>query len=136
MKIFLTAAIFVVAGLVSRPAQAQEFPNWPLSATCDNADLQCPRFEQRARGEASGVWNTLPPKVRENCLNEVEALEPSYRLLSDCLALAMQESLKNQQRNPEGGDVVHDTPAAKTEAETTTETETTTGTEQAPTKAQ
>ena len=132
MRNFLTVVIFATAVFVWHPAQAQEFPSWPLSATCNTADLHCPRFEQRARGEISGVWNTLPPKVRESCLSEVKALEPSYRLLSDCLAIAMQESLKNQQRSPQGGEVVHDTPAAKTESETITETVT----EQAPTQAQ
>ena len=126
MRNILTVAILAAAAIASRPVQAQDFPNWPLSAICNTADVHCPRFEQRARGQVSGVWNTLSPKVRENCLDEMKALEPSYRLLGDCLALAKQESLKNQQRHPEGGEVVHDTPAAKVETETITETETAT----------
>jgi len=114
---FLTIASLIAAAIFAGPAQADDFPNWPLSATCNTADLQCPHFELRARGQISGVWPTLPPEARSKCLDEVKALEPSYRLLEGCLTLAMQDLLANQQRHPEGGDVMHDTPKAKSEAE-------------------
>ena len=117
MRNILTIASLTAAAIFAGPALANDFPNWPLSATCNTADLQCPRFEQRARGEISGVWPTLPPEARSKCLDEVKALEPSYRLLQGCLTLAMQDLLTNQQRHSEGGDVMHDTPKAKSEAE-------------------
>lgn len=117
MKYVFVASLLAAAALLPRVAQALDFPDWPLNATCDTTDLQCPRFEQRARGEVSGVWRTLPPQVQEKCLSEVKTLEPSYRLLGDCLALEMQELLKNQQRRADNGEVVYDTPKAKVAVE-------------------
>lgn len=119
MRSLFLAALLATTALAARPAQAVEFPDWPLNATCNTADSQCPRFELRARGEVSGVWRTLPPDVQNKCVDEVKALEPSYRLLGDCLALEMQELLKNQQRKEENGEVVHDTPPAKVAVEQT-----------------
>ena len=117
MKYLFLATLLAVAASFAGPAQAVTFPNWPVSAACDTADWQCPQFERRARGKVSGVWRTLPPEVQKKCIDEVKTLEPSYRLLSDCLALEMQELLKNQQRRADNGEVIHDTPKAKTEAE-------------------
>lgn len=114
-KIIAVIAFSAAASLASA-AHAQEFPSWPLSATCDTAELHCPRYEVHARGKVSGVWPSLPPKVRTQCLSEIRALQPSYRLLHNCLANAMQELLKNQARNPPTGKVVHLTPKAKPKA--------------------
>ena len=111
-------AIMALSAFVplSTPAQAQDFPNWPLSQTCKSGDSSCARFEQFARGQISGTWNTLPPKARAACVAEAGGVEKSYRLLQFCLANAMQELMKGQQRNPEGGKVVQLTPMAKTPA--------------------
>ncbi len=117
MRYLLLATLLAVAASFAGPAQAEKFPSWPLNATCDTADWQCPQFELRARGKVSGVWNTLPPDVQRKCIDEVKTLEPSYRLLGECLALEMQELLKNQQRKADDGEVVHDTPKAKVAVE-------------------
>ncbi len=117
MRSLFMATLLAATALSAPPAQAVEFPDWPLNATCNTTDWQCPRFELRARGAVSGVWKTLPPDVQTKCINEVKALEPSYRLLGDCLALEMQELLKNQQRKEDDGEVVHDTPKAKVAVE-------------------
>jgi hypothetical protein len=79
-------------------AQAEEFPAWSYSQVCNTSELHCPRYEAHARGKVSGVWPTLPPEVRKQCLDEIRALQPSYRLLHNCLANAMQELLKGQNR--------------------------------------
>lgn len=113
MKRILAILTMSVALLFSVAAQAQDFPDWPLSATCNTSNSHCPGFEARARGEVSGVWATLPPKLRTQCLGEVKALQPSYRLLNSCLAIAMQEHLRDQHRKPPTGKVVHKTPMAK-----------------------
>jgi hypothetical protein len=113
MKKILAIMAFSVAMQLSGIAQAQDIPKWPLSATCDTSELQCPRYEVFARGKVSGVWATLPPKVRQQCLDEIKALQPSYRLLKSCLANAMQLLLRDQHRKPPSGKVVHMTPKAK-----------------------
>ncbi len=98
----------------SGAAQANDFPNWPVSATCKSGDSSCVPFEVFARGQISGTWNTLPPKARTACVSKTVSVEKSYRLLQSCLTNAMQELLRGQQRNPEGGQVVQLTPMAKT----------------------
>ena len=100
----------------SGAAQAQDFPEWPLRSICNTGELNCPRYEVHTRGKVSGVWASLPPEVRKQCLGEIKALQPSYRLLKSCLANAMQELLRDQHRKPPSGQVVHKTPAAKTPA--------------------
>ncbi len=101
----------------SGAAQAQDFPGWSLSKTCKSGDSSCVRFETFARGQISGTWKTLPPKVRAACVAETGGVEKSYRLLQGCLSNAMQELLRDQHRKPESGQVVHLTPAAKTPQE-------------------
>ncbi len=98
----------------SGAAQAQDFPGWSLSKTCRPGDSSCVRFETFARGQISGTWKTLPPKVRAACVAETGGVEKSYRLLQGCQSNAMQELLRDQHRKPESGQVVHLTPAAKT----------------------
>ncbi len=100
----------------SGAAQAQDFPGWSLSKTCKSGDSSCVRFETFARGQISGTWKTLPPKVRAACVAETGGVEKSYRLLQGCLSNAMQELLRDQHRKPPSGQVVHNTPAAKTPA--------------------
>jgi hypothetical protein len=97
----------------SGAAQAQDFPEWPLRSICNTGELNCPRYEVHTRGKVSGVWASLPPEVRKQCLGEIKALQPSYRLLKSCLANAMQELLRDQHRKPPSGQVVHKTPMAK-----------------------
>lgn len=97
-------------------SNAAEFPNWRLSETCKPGDSSCVRFEQLARGQISGTWKTLPAEILAGCVIETKSVEKSYRLLQSCLANAMQEILKDQQRSPEGGDVVQLTPMVKTPA--------------------
>ncbi|MFQ5626527.1 MAG: hypothetical protein ACE5FM_07740, partial [Methyloligellaceae bacterium] len=78
-------------------AMAQEFPAWSIAQAC-KGDVTCPRFELLARGQVSGVWKTLPPKLLASCTAETAKVDKSYRLLQACLANAMQELLKNQQK--------------------------------------
>lgn len=97
-KMIATLALCATMPLAGT-ALAQEMPSWPLNAACSAGDDACPRFEQRTRGQVSGVWATLPPKVRSTCVSETEAIEKSYRLLYDCLANKMQEHIKGQARH-------------------------------------
>jgi hypothetical protein len=111
-------AVLAISALMPFPgdAQAQDFPGWSLSKTCKTGDSSCVRFETFARGQISGTWKTLPPKVRAACVAETGGVEKSYRLLQGCLANVMQELLRDQHRKPPSGQVVHKTPAAKTPA--------------------
>ena len=85
--------IIVLAGLsIALPfaaAAAQDLPKWPTAAACSPGDDACPAFESEYRGQVSGVWNTLPPDIRGKCLEDTARIEPSYRLLYDCLANEM-----------------------------------------------
>ncbi len=110
---FLTVIAFSAATALGGAAQAKDFPNWPSSLTCKPGDGSCARFEIFARGQISGTWKTLPPGARAICVTETAAVEKSYRQLQECLANAMQESLKNQQRKAAGGEIVQLTPKAK-----------------------
>jgi hypothetical protein len=96
MKKFIAAFAIAAALPLSDAAFAQDLPDWPLSETCNPAEFNCAKFETFARGQASGIWGTVPPKVREQCIGEVGALQPSYRLLYDCLANKMQELMRGQ----------------------------------------
>jgi hypothetical protein len=109
-------AVLAISALMpfSGAAQAQDFPGWSLSKTCKTGDSSCVRFETFARGQISGTWKTLPPKQRAACIAETEEIGKSYRLLQGCLAIAMQELLRDQHRKPPSGEVVQLTPAAKT----------------------
>lgn len=98
MKKMIAILAFCAAIPLSGAAFAQDLPSWPLSAACSAGDDACPRFEQRSRGQVSGVWATLPPDVRSACISETEAVEKSYRLLYDCLANKMQQHITGQAR--------------------------------------
>ncbi len=98
MKRLLTIVAISVVVPLSGIAQTEEFPAWSNSQVCNTGELHCPRYEAHARGKASGVWATLPPEVRKQCLDEIRALQPSYRLLNNCLSNAMQELLRGQHR--------------------------------------
>lgn len=111
-RLFAVIALSAVMPLAGA-AQAQSFPDWPLRQTCKSGDNSCARFEQSTRGQISGVWKTLPPKQRANCVAETQKIEKSYRLLQNCLANAMKELLRDQHRKPPSGKVVHMTPKAK-----------------------
>lgn len=89
-----TAIILALAFCYAAPAQAQEFPSWPASATCASAEVNCAMYERHARGQTSGVWTSLPPDIREQCIRETEEIQPSYRILYDCLATEMQRLAK------------------------------------------
>lgn len=93
MKKLLAVMAFALAVPVSGGAQAQDFPSWSLRAMC-KGDVTCPRFEQHARGQISGVWSTLPPDARSSCMAETEKVDKSYRLLMDCLANEMQRRVR------------------------------------------
>ncbi|MDH3579032.1 MAG: hypothetical protein OEM91_00200 [Hyphomicrobiales bacterium] len=99
MKKLLAAIVFALALPGAGDALAQDFPSWSLSAICKD-DFSCPRFEQHARGQISGIWPTLPPDARSTCMAETEKVEQSYRLLMDCLANEMQRRVRlgQQQR--------------------------------------
>lgn len=98
MKKFIATLALCAAIPFSGAAYAQDLPGWSLSAACSAGDDACPRFEQRSRGEVSGIWATLPPDVRAACVSETEAVEKSYRLLYDCLANKMQDLITGQAR--------------------------------------
>ena len=114
MTKILAVIAFSASVALAGAAQAQGFPNWPLSQTCKSGDSSCERFETFARGQISGTWKTLPPGARAICVAETEKIEKSYRLLQDCLANVMQTLLANQHRKAPSGDVVQLTPKAKT----------------------
>ena len=114
-KILAVLAISAVMPF-SGAAQAQDFPGWSLTQTCMSGESSCARYEQFARGQISGTWKTLPPKQRVDCIAETEKIGKSYRLLQGCLAIAMQELLRDQHRKLPSGEVVQLTPAAKTPA--------------------
>ena len=101
MNKIVAALAFSIATSFAVSVHAEDFPDWSLREVCSSGDDTCPRFEQRARGEISGVWSTLPPLAREGCVAETKAVGKSYRLLSSCLANAMQQLLTNQQRHSE-----------------------------------
>jgi len=113
MKRTLALLAISTAMSFSSATQAVEFPGWSYNQTCNAGDTICVRFEQRARGEISGTWRTLPTKQQADCIAETEKVVPSYRLLQTCLANAMQELLRDQHRKPPVGKVVHKTPMAK-----------------------
>jgi hypothetical protein len=110
-----TFAIIAFSAVIpfSGIAQAEVFPDWRNHQMCNAGDSICVRYEQFARGQISGTWRTLPQKHQAACIAEAEKIGKSYRLLQGCLAIAMQEHLRDQHRNPPTGDVVHKTPMAK-----------------------
>ncbi len=98
MKKFIAIVAFSATLPFAGSAMAQEFPSWSIAQACEG-DLTCTRFELFARGEISGHWSTLPPKLLENCTDETAKVDKSYRLLQNCLVNAMEELLKIQQRS-------------------------------------
>lgn len=96
MKNFVAAIAIATALPLSGTALAQDMPSWPTSAACSPGDAWCDLYERRTRVEVAGVWETIPPDVRSACISETEAVEKSYRLLSDCLANKMQELMRGQ----------------------------------------
>lgn len=94
MKKLVAIVGFVIILPLSGAAFAQDLPGWGVNASCSAGDDFCVRFEQRARGEVSGVWDTVPPGVRSACISETGAIEKSYRLLQDCLANKMLDLMK------------------------------------------
>ncbi len=90
----MTLLALAIAMPVAGDASAQELPGWSLSQTCKAGDDSCRRFELKARGEVSGVWETLPPDARSTCLAQTEKVEKSYRLLIHCLANEMQRRVR------------------------------------------
>ena len=93
MKKLLPVLAFAAAISLAGGAMAQNRPNWNIAKTCAG-DITCPRFEQLARGQVSGVWDTLPPDARSTCIADTEKVEQSYRLLLDCLANEMQRRVR------------------------------------------
>lgn len=93
MKKLLAVLAFTLVAPYSGDALAQVFPDWSLRTIC-KGDITCPRFEQHARGQISGVWPTLPPDARSKCMAETEKVEASYRLLMDCMANEMQRRVQ------------------------------------------
>jgi hypothetical protein len=104
-------------------ALAQDFPGWRLKDACSAGDDACPRFEQFARGQVSGIWETLPPEARAACVAETEKVEKSYRLLYDCLANEMRQMMAGQVNKADDGKVVQLTPPAKASATAPTQTQ-------------
>lgn len=93
----LFAIIAISAALpLSGAAVAQDLPTWPTNAACEQGETWCELYEKRTRVEVAGLWETIPPDVREACIAETEAIEKSYRLLQDCLANKMQALMKGQ----------------------------------------
>ncbi len=93
MRKLLAVMAFALVAPYSGSALAQDFPNWSLRTIC-KGEITCPRFEQHARGQISGIWPTLPPDARSTCLAETEKVEKSYRLLMDCLTNEMQRRVR------------------------------------------
>jgi len=81
---------FMALGLVYsiQPAGAQALPGWRISEICarDSAEGQCRLYEAVAHQRVAASWDLLPREWRQSCLNSIRApLEPSWRILSDCM---------------------------------------------------
>ncbi len=81
---------FMALGLVYsiQPAGAQALPGWRISEICarDSAEGQCRLYEAVAHQRVAASWDLLPGEWRQSCLNSIRApLEPSWRILSDCM---------------------------------------------------
>lgn len=114
-KIIALAALSIALSTGAAAAATAPLPDWPANAACSPGDDACPAFESEYKGRVSGIWRTLPPKVRGECVSSTETFMKSYRLLYDCLASEMHTLLKNQQLNPDHGEVVNLTPPARTQ---------------------
>lgn len=109
---------FLMAMPLASGALAQDFPKWSLDAACNAGDDTCRPFEAEARGKISGIWPTLPPNARSQCVSETED-DKSYRELYGCLVMHMGKRLTRSWQRPEDRDEgpvepVNLTPAAKT----------------------
>jgi hypothetical protein len=118
VKRILVILAFSAALPFASDARAQDFPKWPLEAACSAGDDTCRPFEAEARGETAGIWPTLPPDVRAQCVSETED-DKSYRELYGCLVIQMGKRLTRAWQRPEDRDEgpvepVNLTPAAKT----------------------
>ncbi len=81
---------FMALGLIYsiQPAGAQALPGWRISEICahDSAEGQCRLYEAVARQHVAGSWDLLPREWRQSCLQSFRPpLEPSWRILSDCM---------------------------------------------------
>ncbi|MGI9410622.1 MAG: hypothetical protein ACR2OV_11150, partial [Hyphomicrobiaceae bacterium] len=81
-------AVVCIAVAAAVPAAADDPPKWSLAEICasDSAPGQCRLFEQRARAQVVEAWITLPDNIKRGCLAEfVPPLQPSWRIMSDCI---------------------------------------------------
>jgi len=90
MSIKFIGIAFMALGLVYsiQPAGAQALPGWRISEICahDSAEGQCRLYEAVARQHVAGSWDLLPREWRQSCLQSFRPpLEPSWRILSDCM---------------------------------------------------
>lgn len=97
---------FMALGLVFsvQPAGAQAPPAWRISQICahDSAEGQCRLYEAVARQGLAESWDFLPKEWRESCLQSFRPpLEPSWRILSDCLDSKIRLSI-TQRKAKEG----------------------------------
>lgn len=119
MRIIPVILAFFMAMPAASGALAGEFPKWPLDAACDAGDDTCRPFEAKARNETAGIWTTLPPDARAQCVRETEEIARSYRLLYGCLVDEMRQRVGRDRQRPGDGDEgpvepVNMTPEAKT----------------------
>ena len=97
---------FMALGLVYsiQPAGAQALPGWRISEICarDSAEGQCRLYEAVAHQRVAASWDLLPREWRQSCLNSIRApLEPSWRILSDCMDSKIRLSIMQRKTKEE-----------------------------------
>ena len=82
------ATLSIVLQLPATAANDPLLPDWRISKICktDSATPYCLADEGIAKRNVAGAWSLMPPAWRSACLTEFKPpLEPSWRILSDCL---------------------------------------------------
>jgi len=97
---------FMALGFVYsiQPAGAQALPGWRISEICarDSAEGQCRLYEAVAHQRVAASWDLLPREWRQSCLNSIRApLEPSWRILSDCMDSKIRLSIMQRKTKEE-----------------------------------
>ncbi len=96
-------ALAVFAASIATPATPTpdvELPKWRIADICENdsAAGYCRVAENNARNSVSGNWPLLPPDWRKACLATIKApLEPSWRLLGECLEARMVKARQDKE---------------------------------------
>ncbi|MEO0618231.1 MAG: OmpA family protein [Pseudomonadota bacterium] len=93
-SVFLSAQVALTAPALGQE-NAEALPGWRISNICarDSAVGQCRLYEAVARQRIVASWTVIPPQFREACLLKFKPpLEPSWRILADCIDDAARTS--------------------------------------------